>query len=148
MSSIETLVDNSSLLVSHFAEWPSFHDAEVLDLHCWRGRVKPGDWDDSNVFVVLTMKILILRATQDSDQSKPDIVATLRFHDADQVRIDDFNHVNQILDLTITAQDRGTFTTGEKLPPHLAVSITRGFGLAASFRCFRIEVLDAVPAGE
>jgi Immunity protein 50 len=147
MPSIETLVENASVLVSHFGEWPSFHDAEILDFHCWRGRVKSGDWDDSNVFPVVTIKILILRATQKSYASgKPNIVATLRFHDANNVRMDGFNHINSIFDLTITTEDRGTFATGEKLRPFLAVSITGAPGMAASFRCFRAEVLDAAPS--
>jgi Immunity protein 50 len=139
MSLIE-MIQNSSSLIKHFGEWPSFHDAEIIDLHCWRGRIKPGNWDNSNVFPVITMKILILAYDRDA----PDIVATLRFHGADHISIDDFNHVNQIQNLTITTEDRGSFTTGEKLPPYLGVSITRGFGMAATFRCFRIEVRDAV----
>jgi hypothetical protein len=126
--------------------------SKIIDFHCWRGTVKPGGWDDSNVFPILTIKILILRATQKSFDGKPDIVATLRFHDVCDLSMENFNHVNQIYGLTISTEDRGTFTTGEKLPPFLAVSIRRGFGMAAFFRCFRVEVLEAVtslpPDGE
>jgi len=144
--SVDSLVENASLLVDHFGNWPSFHDAEILDLHLWRGKIKPGDWDDSNVFPVLTMKILILRATQTPYAGgRSNVVAALRFHDVSAIRMDDFNHVNQIVDLTITIEERGTLTTGERLPPYLRVSITRGFGMEAVFRCFRIEVLDATP---
>jgi Immunity protein 50 len=135
MASIETIVENAPLLVRHFGEWPSFHDAEVLDVHCWRGRIKPGDWDDSNVMPVVTMKILFTRAT--------DVAATFRFHDVEQITIDGFNHNNMIADFTVTTEERGFFTNGEKLPPWRVVSITRAFGMAASFRCMRIEVLDA-----
>jgi hypothetical protein len=66
----------------HFGGWPSFHDAEVIDLHYWRGVLQPGDWHDSNVFPVLTVKLHILRATQqDFSSDNPDILAALRFYD-------------------------------------------------------------------
>jgi hypothetical protein len=39
----------SQKLTSIFGgEWPSFHDAELTDVHLWRGDVKAGDWEDSN----------------------------------------------------------------------------------------------------
>jgi hypothetical protein len=139
MSSIETIVENAALLIRHFGEWPSFHDAEAIDVRCWRGRMKPGGWDDSNVMPVVTAKILLPRAT--------DVVVTLRFHDVEQITIDGFNHTNMIEDFTVTTEERGFFTNVEKLPPWRVVSMTGGFGMAASFRCFRIEVLDAAPCG-
>jgi hypothetical protein len=143
--SVDSLIENSSLIVSHFGKWPSFHDAEIVDLHLWRGDVKPGaDWDDRNALPTLTMKILILRVSQSPYVDRPDVVATLRFHDIEDVEIRGFNHINMIVDWTITVDDRGTRPSGEKLPPFLNVSIMRGFGLEGSFRCFRIEVLDAV----
>jgi hypothetical protein len=64
MPGIESLVQNSQKLTSAFGNWPSFHDAEVMDLHFWRGDVKSGDWDERNVFPALTVKIRILEATQ------------------------------------------------------------------------------------
>lgn len=139
-------IRNAETLTRHFRGWPSFHDAEVTEVNLWRGHVKGGDWDDSNVFPIVTIAILILRATQAHEPGTgPDILATLRFHEVTDVRLEDFNHVNQVLGLTITTEDRGHFTTGEPMPPSLLVSLERGFGLAAWFRCFRIEVIDAVP---
>jgi len=67
----------------------------------------------------------------------------------DQVELRDFNHNNSIVALSVTKQSRGHFKTGEELTPHLAVVFEQGFGLSASFRCFRIEMLDVdrAPSG-
>ncbi len=46
MASIESLIAGSEKLTKIFGHWPSFHDAEVLDLHFARGNVEPekGVW--------------------------------------------------------------------------------------------------------
>jgi len=131
MPNIESLIQNSQKLTEFFGCWPSFHDADVIDLHFWRGDVKPGDWDPRNIFPVLTVKVRVLAATP--------ILATLRFHDVDDFKMQGFNHMNGINDLSVSIQERGTFTTGERLPPWLVVEFQRGDGMSASFRCFRIE---------
>ncbi|MGQ3355654.1 MAG: hypothetical protein ACT6XY_01335 [Phreatobacter sp.] len=134
-------------LTSHFGRWPSFHDAEVIDLHLWRGQIAPGDWNESNCLPVTNASILVLRATQ-IDWRGPDVLATLRFHDVDSFRLDGFDSINQIVDLTISTEARGHFSSGEALPPHHIVSFERGVGLAAQFRCLRIEVVAAEPVVE
>ena len=139
-----SLVENSGKLTDIFGCWPSFHDAEVLELTYWRGAVKPGDWDDSNVFPVLTVKLLILGATQRNFAVAPDAVATIRFHDVEDFKMDGFNHVNQIVELSIIGQEPGVVSTGTWFPQHLVVTFEPGFGMQASFRCFRIEVVDAM----
>jgi hypothetical protein len=148
MDDIKLLVENHEKLTNHFGCWPSFHDAEVIDLHYWRGDIKPGDWDDSNVFPVLTVQVLILRATQrDHDSGKPDILTTLRFYDVEDFKMEGFNHVNQIVDFSVTSQERGVFANGDKLPPWLLISFKQGFGISTAFRCFRVEILEAVEKG-
>jgi hypothetical protein len=140
MPPIEDLVENASLLIEHFNGWPSFHDAEVIDIHCWRGTANVGEWTERSVFPVVTMKILIPR--------KQDHVVTLRFHNVGEITVDGFNHINQIFDFTVAIEERGFYTNGEKLPPFLVVTMTRAtreVGMAALFRCFRIEVLDIAP---
>ena len=41
MTNIETRIEGSEKLVGIFAYWPTFHDAEVIELNFWRGDVKP-----------------------------------------------------------------------------------------------------------
>jgi hypothetical protein len=131
-------------LTRHFGGWPSFHDAEVIDIHLWRGQMAPGDWDDSNMMPVATVTIRVLRATQGVGQG-PDVLTVLRFHDVDAIHLDDFNHDNMIVSLTLTTEDRGHFTSGEPLPPYRVVTFDRGFGLSARLRCLSIEVVSAEP---
>jgi hypothetical protein len=150
MSDAASLFDGNQILTSIFGEWPSFHDAEVIDVQLWRGDVKPGEWDDSNVFPVLTVKVRILEATQPgaTGDSGRDVLATLRFHDVDDVKIEGFNHQNAILGISIVQRERGKFASGEDLPPDLVVIFEPAFGVAASFRCRRAEILDALRASD
>jgi hypothetical protein len=150
MPDAASLFDENQILTSIFGEWPSFHDAEVIDVHLWRGDVKPGDWDDSNVFPVLTVKVRILEATQPgaTGDSGRDVLATLRFHDVDNVSIDGFNHQNAIMGIFIVPRERGQYAGGEDLPPDLVVAFEPAFGIAASFRCSRAEVLEARRASD
>jgi hypothetical protein len=59
MPDIASHIKGGEKLTSIYGGWPSFHDAEVIELHFWRGQMKPGDWDDSNILPVLTLKIHI-----------------------------------------------------------------------------------------
>ena len=68
------------------------------------------------------------------ERSGPNIVTTFRVGDADQIRIYKFNHVNQILNFTISMKGRGSFTTGEKL---LRRSIAQGHQLPTDHRAAR-----------
>jgi hypothetical protein len=89
----------------------------------------------------------ILEATQlGATHAGNDILTTFRFHDVDDFKMDRFNHMNDITELSIKVQERGTFKSGEKLPPYLVVQFEPGSGIQMSFLCFRIEVVDAVRA--
>lgn len=142
----KVIVKNSEKLTSLFrGSWPEFHDAEIVDLHLWRGNVRPGNWDDRNVFPVLTVKVRILEATQPgASHAGDDVLATLRFHDFSELKLKGFDHMNQILSLSITQRDRGKGPKGNSLQPDYVVDF-ESFG---SFSCFQIEVLDAVPFKE
>ncbi len=139
------LIDKSEILTKCYeGNWPSFHDAEVLDVHLWRGWLKPGaGWDSRNVFPRVTLKIRILEATQSGATGHGhDILATFRFHDVDTITIEHFDHINIIDEFHVESQERGTYRDGTPLPPYLTVRI--GGSLEVAFRCFRIEVVEAV----
>ena len=143
-SSIESFIEGAEKVHKFFGGWPSFHDAEIVEIHLWRGHIYPGDWDDRNMFPVMTVKILVLEATQPTQSgSGKDLLITLRFHDADQINVKDFNHNNSIVGLSIAEHARGHYTDGEPLPPSLLVTFHSGFGLAAQFACSRVEVIGA-----
>jgi hypothetical protein len=144
MDEISSLIDGCEKLTTLFGEWPSFHDAEILDMNLWRGDVKSGDWDDANVFPILTINIQILEATQaGAAHLGNDVVATIRFHDVEEFKMEGFNYCNQIAGFRVGVRARGKFNNGTDLPPHLIVHFEPGFGVGASFRCYRIEVVNA-----
>jgi hypothetical protein len=143
-----SLFEGADKLVPFFRTWPCFHDAEIVELHLWRGHVYAGDWDDRNIFPILTIKVLVLEATQPgATGAGNDVLVTLRFHDVDQVELRDFNHNNSIVGLSVNKQSRGA--AEDELAPYLAVVLEQGFGLSASFRCFRVEILsvEQAPSG-
>jgi hypothetical protein len=145
MADIQSRITDSEKLVNTHGNWPSFHDAEIIELNYWRGRMKAGvDWDESNVLPVLTMKIHVFIESPDTRHA----LTTFRFKDVEDFAMEGFNHQNAIMGMTIRTEDRGTYLTGEPLPPYLAVEIKPAFGMAASFRCFHIEVVDAVLCDE
>jgi hypothetical protein len=142
-SSIETLIAGSEKLVRIFGYWPSFHDAEVIDLHLWRGDVDPDR--ARSVFPVLTLKVHLWELTSEVDSEgclilRHHTLTTLRFHHVDQIEMNSFNHQNQIVRLSITRQERP-----DSPSPFLAVRLEPGFGVSASFDCLTAEVVDASP---
>jgi len=138
----EFYVKGRDKLTGIFGAWPSFHDAEIVDFHYWRGKVKPGKWDDRNIFPALTLKIRILEATPPgAGHAGNDTLATIRFTDIDGFTLKRFDHMNSILGLSIAEKDRGNDLTGAPLTPGLIVNLES----FASFWCFGIEVMDAVP---
>jgi len=144
VANIETLIDGSEKLTSIFGRWPSFHDAEVVELHLWRGdsvreRSHPR-------FPVLTAKIHLWDLTNEIDARgyyvlKNHTLATIRFHDVLDLEIKGFSNQNVIFGLPITTQERSegpwkrTFTV--EFEP------VSEFG--ATFQCSRIEIMEAIP---
>lgn len=143
-----SVVESHQLLTSIFGHWPSFHDAEVVELSLWRGDVKPDA--GKYIFPVLTAKLILAEIVpRAEDETKLDLLprarVTLRFRDVDDLNLQGFNHCNQIVGLWFALQDRGTFTDGTPLPPYVLVEFERGFGISASFKCFGVEVVEATP---
>lgn len=145
MAAIESLIEGSEKLTRIYGGWPPFHDAEVIELHHWRGQMKRGvDWDDSNVLPRLTARIHIFIEGPASQHT----LATLRFEDVDDYRMEGFNHQNAMLGLSITLQQRDQPGSGGCEPPYLSVEFRSAFGMSASFRCARIAVVEAVRCNE
>ncbi len=140
---IETLIEDSDKLSNIFGYWPTFHDAEVLDLHFWRGDVPPdaGRYE----FPVFSVKLHVWELTKEVNADgyfvlRHHTLTTLRFHEVDEFEMDGFNHQNAILRLSITQKQRA------KGPlPVFEVQSDSAFGMGASFTCVRVEVIDAVP---
>ena len=146
MANIESLIRGSEKITNIFGCWPSFHDAEVLDLHFWRGHIDAGKgvYD----FPVLTLKIHLWQLAEVNSQGflvlKHHTLTTLRFANVEQdFNMLGFNHQNAILELSITSVERTRIPS-----PYFSVEIVPAFGIGASFHCAQIEVVDATPCEE
>jgi hypothetical protein len=146
MPNADVPVDGSEKLIETFGYWPSFHDAEVIELHLSRGDVNP----DARLYVfpVLTTRLHLWELTDEVDPKghlvqRCHTLATLRFHDVDDFKMEGFNHQNAILGISISSEERGS-----GLPPYRVVHFKPAFGITASFKCFRIEVVEALPCDE
>jgi hypothetical protein len=144
MIKLGEVIEGSKKLTQIFGRWPSFHDAEVLDLSLWRGDVDPEH--GRYIFPVLTTTIHLWEMTRELDTHgffvlKDHTLATPRFHEVHDLRMEGFNHQNAIFDLSINKLER-------MKPPssYFAVEIEPSFGVGASFTCLR-EVRDAVLCG-
>lgn len=147
MSEPEFLVHGSEKLTRIFGYWPSFHDAEVIELHLWRGDIDPDR--DRYVNPVLTTKLHLWELANETNSQgflvkRLHTLATLRFHDVEEdIELARFNHQNAIFGLAITKRERYDGPS-----PSLAVEFEPIFGMGAAFKCQRAEVLDALPCNE
>lgn len=136
-------IENSSRVTDVFGYWPSFHDAEVLELHLHRGDIRPAD----GVYQFPTLSVLIHHW-----QTKQEVSASgyydlynhtltrLLFRDVDEVQLDGFNHQNAIYELQI-ARESGD----EHVPSYLRITFDPASGLLGTFRCRSMAVLESEP---
>jgi hypothetical protein len=146
MASIESLIVGSEKLTTIFGYWPSFHDAEVLELRFWRGNIQTekGIYD----FPTLTLTIHVWELTKEVDPQgylvlRHHTLTRLRFCDVDDFQMQGFNHQNAMMELALRNEQR---TEGPS--PYFAVEVNPAFGMGASFKCLRVEVLDAMPCSD
>ncbi len=142
MAEVESLIQGSDKLTSIFGYWPSFHDAEVIEIHYSRGDVDPDN--GQYIFPVLTAKFHLWEITKEVNPEgyfvlQYHTLARLRFYDVDDFKMEGFNYQNAILGLRVTSHERS-----EAPSPSFDVQFEAAFGMSASFRCLRIEVVDAV----
>src|SRR5215469_9978453 len=91
-------------LTGIFGDWPSFHDAEVIDVDLQRSPLEPER--DSSLNPVLTVRIHVHKMTDEVDSRgyfvlKNHTLATIRFYAVDEFEIDGFATQNVIFELTI-----------------------------------------------
>lgn len=142
MKTFDPIVDiENSATILHDGAWPSFHDALVYSLNFWRGDMRP----DEDVWVAPTIDASLELAALE----RPYVV-DLRFHDCDDIRMEHFDHNNDIYYLSFSFEDRGHYADGvTPLRPYIRVMFERGRNLQPllKFRCFKVEAVRrrAVP---
>ena len=112
--------------------WPSFHDAEVLELRLLRS--EPGDTKRMDEYPVL-----LLRVQTVWDKI---CVVTLRFAGVEALELEDFNRQNVLYSLEMTVQPPAA-----ERPARISVCMSTSFGLSGDFTCSSVEVVDATLVG-
>jgi hypothetical protein len=143
MPEISQLIVGSEKLTAIFGGWPSFHDAEVHELHFLRGNVDPAS--SKYEFPQLTVKLHHWLMTREIDATgyyvlKNHTLTTFRFFDVDDFKMEGFNHQNVIFGLEIDEKTRE-----ERTSPYLAVNFDPSFGIDATFTCLRAEIIECIP---
>lgn len=142
MSDIAEHIEGAEKITNIFGYWPSFHDAEIINFHLWRGDVDP----DRKKYIgpVLTLLVHLWELTNEVNTEgflilKHHTLATLRFHNVfEDIQMSGFNHQNAIFGLRIERKSRDSGPS-----PYFEVALDPSFGIGASFTCFRVEVTDA-----
>jgi hypothetical protein len=67
MTNIESFISGSEKLIRIFGNWPSFHDAEVLELNLWRGRGDPDKHISSAPVLTLVFHVWEMTKETSSD---------------------------------------------------------------------------------
>jgi immunity protein 50 of polymorphic toxin system len=143
MTNIEACIEGSDKLTRIFGCWPSFHDAEVIELKLRRDAVNFEE--KAQLSPVLTVKVHLWDMTSEVDSKgffvlRNHTMATLRFHAVEDFKMEGFNQQNVIFGLEITDGQASQDTA-----PAFSVSFDASFGLDATFKCAHVEVVDAVP---
>jgi hypothetical protein len=144
MAGIEVSIAGSEKLTNIFGYWPSFHDAEVLELHFSRGDVRPSE--GKYEFPILRLKIHLWALTKEVDSKgyfvlRNHTLTTLKFTDVGEFEMEGFNHQNAMISLHIERREERRGPS----PDTFVVTIQEAFGMGALFKCASIEVVEASP---
>jgi hypothetical protein len=147
MPEIAPLITGSEKLTSIFGRWPSFHDAEIHELHFHRGHSNASA--DRRKSPYLTAKLHTWVMTNVVDENgflsrKNHTLVTMEFRDLDEeFKMEGFNHQNAIFGLDIEQKTREDGDT-----PYFAVEFEPCYGMYAIFTCRQIEILEAIPCDD
>jgi hypothetical protein len=128
-----TVVGNHEAVLDERGGWPSFHDAEVLELSLSRGEARPED--DIQIPPQITVRIEACALTEP-------FVATVRFEGCESIAMSGFNHQNPIMDLKFGIEQRGFLRNGEPMTPFIVVEFEPCWEFQLSFKCFKASVLN------
>lgn len=132
---LEETVGNASALVTVFGDWPSFHDAEVLEILLQRG---PGT-------ASLQALIHVFKMTAEIDAEGRYVntnhtLVRFRFAGLELHSLKWFNHQNAIDDLEVTPVT--------EVPGRFSVYMPSNWGCDVEFTCESIAVLSVEPYTE
>jgi len=143
MQPIESLIPGSEKLLAIFGRWPSFHDAEVIQIQL--SRVHAGNRSNRYEGPLLFARVHTWDITNEVDSTghyvlKNHTLVTLRFSDVRELKLEGFNHQNAIFGLTIQPKKANNPTD-----PKFHIELDPSFGVDATFDCASVEIVDAIP---
>lgn len=127
-------IENSEAVTSLFGYWPSFHDAEVLQISISRFSAHGGGPS-------LSADIHVFEMTNQVNSDGYYIchkhsVVTLLFQGLDELTLDGFNHQNALSELSIAEAEPGGV---------LRVNFDSAYGLESELTCRAVKVVSVVP---
>lgn len=137
-TSYERIVGHAQVLAA-FGYWPAFHDSEVRSLLLDRNAVLFEPIADARVD-------LCLHAFEWTHGAQPVFnhhLVNFRFHDVDELVLNDFNHQNAILEFRIEDHSRHA-----DVPVGFKLTFLPAHGLSGSFCAASAEVASVIPCDE
>ncbi len=136
---IEEKIANSHLLTDLYGRWPSFHDAEVLEITMRREMLGPRTRPCLNAAIHLCRQTSLVDEGSSSTLIDPQVVR-LSFLEIDQLTMTGFNHQNVLSNLFITEISEKQF-----VQMNFRVHFAGIFGVDLCFECNSIQVHSIQP---
>jgi hypothetical protein len=138
MSLAPQSVAGSEKLTALFGYWPSFHDAEVVEIRLRRG-------DAQAPFPTLAARVHVFEMTDEIARSgayvcRHHCIVELLFVDVVQLELDDFNHQNALMGLEIAEVSERQL---ERVK--FEVHFDGAYGTDLRFSCRSVEVVSVEP---
>jgi hypothetical protein len=120
-------IDGASKVTEWFGEWPSFHDAEILEINLHR---------HGESQIKLHTGQLLGQVDPNGCQRKRYAIVTFRLQDVSNLSLDDFSQQNVISGLDIEQSEEG-----------LQVILHPNFGVCGSITAGRVSIdFEPIPA--
>src|SRR5882672_4254724 len=137
MTGVEAKVENSHLVTDIFGRWPSFHDAEVLEMTLNRGeRATYGPW--------LSAKIHVFEMTSQVENGayvlRHHSAVNFHFRELHELKLDGFNQQNVLGGLRIV-----DVSDGKLEGINFEVFFDGIYGVSASLQCRSINIESVEP---
>ena len=148
-------IKNSYKITDVFGYWPSFQDAEILDVRLTVAGGEP--WVAGSDSPAIEMTIYLFERTDDLTPEGRFVLTKhtlvrLRFGKVEGLQLSDFWYQNCLSELDIGIEAarsaRGRNAVEAPRPGLLLVNIQSSVGLSGKFRCQSAEVLSTEPCDE
>jgi hypothetical protein len=133
MTGVESKIENGNLLTDIFGRWPSFHDAEVV-------RIALDRHDTPYLEAAIHVFEMTSQVENGAYVLKNHILATLRFIEIYELKLEDFNSQN-----VLSGLNNRDISKRQMERINFEVSFGGTFGVSADLQCNAIRVESAEP---